>query len=92
MSLYLSTKFQISGIILTSFRKGVVYISRSLDYLYGRHKEGEVSRTVKQFSDKVTDLFINLPQDYTGCWERRQTLWILVSNNTVKKMKPGFTK
>ena len=63
------------------------YISRSLDDRYGRYKEGEVSKTMKQLSDGVIDLFINSPKEYTGCWGRRQTLWILVSINTVKKLK-----
>ena len=68
------------------------YIFRSLDYPYGRYKEGEVSRTMKQLSDKVIDLFINSPREYRGCWGRRQTLWILVSINTVEKLKQRFAQ
>ena len=63
------------------------YVSRSLGGRFGGYKEGEVSRTMKQLSDKVIDLFINSPREYTGCWGRRQTLWILVSINTVEKLK-----
>ena len=63
------------------------YISRSLHEHCDRYTKEKISKTMKQLSDKVIDLFRNSPKEYTDCWKFRQTIWILVSINTVKKLK-----